>query len=285
MVTVIAGCNHETRTTEPAEQRERPGLFTLYTNLGAVDVLAFEQQDGHRSVRLHAVYPDGHHAVRTIKVDVIPDPARPDQTQVVESVWNDGSERFRITRNLTENATGLDATYASGHESLRFIASTQGTQVRFQAQLDRSGDTRTWEKTLDPARASNTTYVASVRASFADFYGSGPFRENEDLALLIAVEESDDWGNYLTETPIGIEGGGQTQTERNIHRVCTAANVIGKVSCFAARFTPWAMIGCIPATGITLTCLAYNVYQLTTSPDPLPPPPPCTCGCPCNRGD
>jgi len=71
------------------------------------------------------------------------------------------------------------------------------------------------------------------------------------------------------------------------YRVCTAANVIGKVTCFAARFTPWAMIGCVPATGISLACLAYNVYQLTGGgqPDPLPPPNPCTCGCPCNHGD
>jgi hypothetical protein len=283
MFPVIAGCKDETKTTAPSE---RPGLFTIYTDLGPVDVLAFDQNDGHRSIRLHAVYPDGHHAVRTVKVEVTPDPSRLDQTQVVESVWGEGSEHFRITRNVGENETGLDATYASGNETLRLVAASQGTQVRFQAELIRSGERRTWEQMLDPARASNATYVAAMRASFADFYGSGPFRENEDLALLIAVEESEDWSNYLAETPIGIEGaGGQTQTERNIHRVCTAAGVIGKVTCFAARFTPWAMIGCVPATGISLACLAYNVYQLAGNGHDDPPPNPCTCGCSCDHGD
>jgi hypothetical protein len=281
---LLAGCKHQTNTTAPPE---RPGLFTIYTDLGPVDVLAFEQEGGHRSVRLHAVYPDGHHAVRTIKVDVAADPSRAEATQVIESVWGEGAERIRVTRNVTENESGLDAVYRSGEETLRLVAVAEGTQVRFQAELNRSGGKRAWEQMLDPGRASNAAYVASVRASFADFYGSGPFRENEDLALLLAVEESPDWSNYLDETPIGLEGGGQSPTERNIHRVCTAANVIGKVTCFAARFTPWAMIGCVPATGISLACLAYNVYQLTGGgqPDPLPPPNPCTCGCPCNHGD
>ena len=281
---VFAGCKHETRTTAPPE---RPGLFTIYTGLGPVDVLAFDQKDGHRSIRLHAVYPDGHHAVRTVEVDVAPDPSRPDQTRLVESVWSGAAESFRITRNVTENETGLDATYASGDETLRLIAGAEGSQIRFRAELNRQGEKHAWEQMLDPALASNPAYVASTRASFGDFYGSGPFRENEDLALLIAVEESEDWSNYLAEMPIGIEGGAPSPTERNIHRVCTAANVIGKVTCFAARFTPWAMIGCVPATGISLACLAYNVYQLAGNghPDPLPPPNPCTCGCPCNHGD
>ena len=280
VVPFIAGCTHRTTTSEP---EERPGLFTIYTDLGPVDVLAFDQDGGKRSIRLHAVYPDGHHAVRTVHIDVASQSA--DGVGLVESVWGDGAERFRITRNVTEDPAGLDATYTSSDETLRLVAFTEGTQVRFQATLHRDGKDRIWNQTLDPARASEANYVTAMRASFADFYGSGPFRENEDLSLLVAVEESPDWSNYLAEVPLGPEGG-QSPTERNIHRVCTAANVIGKISCFASRFTPWAMIACVPATGISIACLAYNVYQLAGDghPDPLPPNP-CTCGCPCSHGD
>lgn len=281
---LIAGCNHRTTTSEPPP---RPGLFTLYTDLGPVDVLAFDQDGERRSVRVHAVYPDGHHAVRTFKIEVGADPARSDATQVIESVWGEGTEHVRVTRTMTEGATGLDAVYASGTEALRLVAFTEGNQVRFQARLTRNGEERSWDNLLDPERASNAAYVTAMRSSFADFYGSGPFRDNEDLALLVAVEESSDWANYLAETPFAPQGGGQSPTERNIHRVCTAANVIGKVTCFAARFTPWAMIGCVPATGISIACLAYNVYQLSGSghPDPPPPPSPCGCGCACNSRD
>jgi len=41
------------------------------------------------------------------------------------------------------------------------------------------------------------------------------------------------------------------------------------------------MIGCVPATGISIACLAYNVAQITMEPDPIPDPRPCDCGCSC----
>jgi len=281
LLPLLAGCNHRSTTSEPLP---RPGLFTVYTDLGPVDVLAFDQEGSRRSIRVHAVYPDGHHAVRTFKIEIGADPSNVDNTQVTESVWDEGKEEIRVTRNLVEDDGGLDATYASGSETLRLTATTQGSQIRFKAELNRNNTVQTWDQILDPGRATDPAYVNAVRASFASFYGVGPFRENEDLALLVASEESPDWSNYLAEIPFAPLGG-QSPTERNIHRVCTAANVIGKVTCFAARFTPWAMIGCVPATGISLACLAYNVYQVMGNGHDNPPPNPCTCGCPCTNRD
>ncbi|HET9235356.1 MAG TPA: hypothetical protein VFP10_14580, partial [Candidatus Eisenbacteria bacterium] len=265
------------------EPAQRPGLFTLDTDLGPVDVLGFENEGGTRTIRVHAVYPDGHHAVRTLRLDVSEDPSNPDATRFVQSIHADGREAVRIIQSVTEETTGLDAVYEAGGETLRLIAFTEGTGVRFRAELRRGSDLRTWDKLLDPSLAREPQYVRAMQGSFADFYGDGPFRQNEDVALLVAVEESRDWSTYLREVPLGPEHN-QTPTQRNIHRLCTVAGVVGKITCFASKLTPWAMIGCVPATGISIACLAYDIYQLTLDPeppDPLPEPPPCTCGCTC----
>ena len=277
---LLAGCSGRTTTSEPAQ---RPGLFTLDTDLGPVDVLGFENDGGTRTIRVHAEYSEGHHAVRTLRLDVAEDPSNPNATRFVQSIEG-GGEPVRITQSVTDETAGLDAVYEAGGETLRLLAATEGSSVRFRAELRRGADVSTWEKLLDPALAREPEYVRVMQASFADFYGNGPFRDNEDVALLIAVEESRDWSDHLREVPLGPEHS-QTQTQRNIHRLCTVAGVVGKITCFASKFTPWAMFGCVPATGISIACLAYDIYQLTLDPDPLDPLPepplPCTCGCTC----
>ena len=277
---LLAGCSDKTATSEPAR---RPGLFTLNTDLGPVDVLRFENDGGTRTIRVHVEYPDGRHAVRTLRLDASEDPSNPNATRFVQSIHADGGEAVRIIQNVTEETDRLDAVYEARGETLRLIAMTEGSGVRFRAELRRGATERVWDNLLDPGLAREPEYVRAMQASFAEFYGDGPFRANEDLGLLVAVEESADWSRYLREVPLGPEHN-QSPTQRNIHRVCTAAGVIGKITCFASKFTPWAMFGCVPATGISLACLAYQVYQLTLDPeppDPLPEPAPCTCGCTC----
>ena len=279
-LTLLAGCTGRTTTSEPAR---RPGLFTLDTGLGPVDVLEFENDGGTRTIRVHAVYPDGHHAVRTLRLDVAEDPSNPGATRFVRSIHTQGRETVRIIQNVTEETAGLDAVYEAGGETLRLIATTEGSGMRFRAELRRGAVLSVWDERLDPVLAREPGYVRAMQASFADFYGAGPFRDNQDIALLVAVEESPDWSTYLREVPLGPEHN-QTPTQRNIHRLCTVASTVGKITCFAARFTPWAMFGCVPATGISIACLAYDIYQLTMDPeppDPLPEPGPCTCGCTC----
>jgi hypothetical protein len=278
---LLFGCNRDTRTSAPPE---RPGLFTIDTDLGPVDVLALNGEGGTRDIRFHVVYPDGHHAVRTLHMEVADLPDHPDGTRFIQSIRGDGVERLRITQSVPENAVGLDAVYEIGNERLRLVAFREGDFVRVRADLTRDGTERTWEQVIDRARTEDSGYVSALQASLADFYGQGPLRNNDDLSLYVAVLGSPDWSAYLDLGPLDPEGSGSTvTTERNIHRLCVASAVVGKVSCFVARFTPWALIPCIPATGINIACLVYNVSQLVSSPDPLPPlPRPCTCGCACS---
>jgi len=270
---LLAACAQEVETPRPPEHA---GLFTLGTALGPVDVLAFgDDPAGAREVRVHAVLPDGRHAVRTLRLAVEETPATITASRTVYTVYTEGVERVRVTR--VEGETGVfEAVFEAGGERMRMIAGREVDGIRFRVLLDRDGVERTWETRLDPGRGRDAVYAGGVRESLRTFYGEGPLAGNEDLALLVAVLESPDWAEHLVEVPLD-PAGVDPATERRIRQVCVGAAVTSKISCFISRFTPWGMIACVPATGISLACLIYNVAQIATNPDPAP----CACACRC----
>jgi hypothetical protein len=70
---------------------------------------------------------------------------------------------------------------------------------------------------------------------------------------------------------------------RRMRRLCTVSAVVGKISCFLARFTPWGWVACVPAEGINIVCLAYNIQQAFLEDDHREPETACRCSCGCGR--
>jgi hypothetical protein len=112
---VLASCSQE---LEAPKAPERTGLFTLDTALGPVDVLAFRDDPaGSREVRIHAVLPDGGHAVRTIHIALEPAAATGLASRIVQTVEAEGGERLRVLRTAEESG-GFQA-FEIGGERMR----------------------------------------------------------------------------------------------------------------------------------------------------------------------
>jgi hypothetical protein len=244
-----------------------------------VEVLGFlDTPDGVREIEVHAARSDGRHDVRTIQIRGKEDESVPGLFEFAYSIGDRETDSVRVILRTHENHPGFFETiHHSGGEELLVRGKWVEDRIGVSMRLSANGGIRWHYYEVDPNRLEDPAYVDSIRKSLDAFYPSGPLRNNPDHELLEAVVTSEDWIHYLE--PAGSSNP-DDETERTIQRVCVGAAVVSKLSCLVASLNPFGWIVCVPSTGISLACLAYQI-QRTFSDDEGSS---CPCDCLCQPG-
>lgn len=265
LVLIVAfGCAEDrTVTTVPAARVDTP---VLNTAVGPVDILSMADRTGFREVVLHRVGDDGGHDVRTLEIrNREVDPSG--RFEVEYRLFNKSVETCRWLQRYEESPAFVETEIHSGGDSLRWGVKKIGDRFGLSLEVTTAGTSRKVYREIDPTRLRDADYLESLKQDFQGLYPKGPLREGEELQLLAGVIQSEDWATYLD--PATDDG-----TQERIRRVCVAASATAKIACFAAKFFPWAWVACVPATGISIACLAYQIQQEFLTPAPG--------GCPCD---
>jgi hypothetical protein len=286
-----------------AEQVTRPPApgsgVVLETDMGPVDLIAFDEDaEGFRHVGVHVVLENGRHVVREISVRGRTVDGMDEFTAEIAAA---GVTTYRSMRRIDPDVPNrVAARVESGSEGLDVV--TEPVPGGIHLVVERRGAglaPRRVDRFLASDRLRDPAYAVAVRAELAALYPSGPLLDHPDRRLLEAVLGSPDWDVLLER---GDDGAGATGSgagsiaptaggDRRIRQVCAVASAVSLISCRIAPFLPPAWFACVPATGIAIACLTYNLVEAFGNdlegacpcpcvcndnilPEPPPPPPP-----------
>jgi hypothetical protein len=182
-------------------------------------------------------------------------------------------ETCRWVQRHAEGPLALETEIHSGGDSLRWEVEKIGGRFGVRVEATRSGTSQEAYRLVDPTRLNDADYLEALKQNFQSLYPKGPLRDGADIQLLSAVIQSGDWGSYLKPAT-------DDEAAERMRKVCVAASATAKIACFTARFLPWAWVACVPATGISIACLAYQIQREFLSPDQSG----CPCDCVCVPG-
>lgn len=261
---LLMGCAE--RGESPTSAEPAASGFELQTTLGPVRVLSVtDSSDGVRELQVDAVRGNGTHDVRRIRIQGHELDDRPGFFEFTYSVRDRKEETFRITRVSPEDGAGyVEITQAAEGQELVLRVKAVGGENAISVERAANGVVKRAFHELDPTRLDDAAYVETIARSLERVYRGSPFENNPERDLMMAVVTSSDWNRYLEEADPAT---GIDDTEENFIRVCVAAAAVSRVACFAAQLVPWAWVACVPATGISIACLAYEVQAVFLNDD------------------
>jgi len=267
---IAAGCAEDREVaTGPEFGFDTP---VLNTEVGPVNVISIADRAGFREVVLHHVGDDGGHEVRTLEVRNR-EADLPGRFEVEYRLLDKTEETCRWIQRHEESPAFVETEIHSGGDSVRWGVQEIGGRLGVRVEAITAGTSREAYREIDPTHFKDGDYLKDLKQDFQGLYRGGPLRDGEELQLLAGVIQSDDWAAYLTPAT-------DDDTEDRMRRLCVAASATAKISCFAAKFLPWAWVACVPATGISLACLAYQIQREFVNPQPGG----CSCECVCGSG-
>lgn len=279
------GCAQD--VTRPPARGPGSGVV-LKTELGPMDLVSFRDDgEGFRHLRVHAVLGGGRHVVREIVVRGRAVPGEDGMEEFSAAVLARGVTTYRSVRRVDEEVPGrIAARVESGHDLLDIRLEPVPGGVRLVVVREGEGlAPRRVDRILESDRLRDPAYAVRVRAELAALYPAGPLVDHPDKELLEAVLGSPDWDAVLErrDDAAGAVGGATDPAvsdpdyDRRVRRVCAAASAVSLVSCKVAPFIPAAWFACVPATGISVACLANQIRQAFGNDMEGSCPCPCMC--------
>jgi hypothetical protein len=252
--------------TKPESGFDAP---VLNTAVGSVDVLSIADHAGFREVLLHHVGDDGVHRVRTLEVrnreiDLS------GRFEVEYRLLDKMGETCRWVQSHEESPAFVEIEIHSGGDFVRWGIKQIAGGLGVRVEATRAGTSKQAYREVEPTHFKDADYLEDLKQDFRGLYPSGPLRDGPELQLLSGVVQSEDWARYLTPAT-------DDEAQERLRKVCVAAAVTAKIACFAAKFLPWAWVACVPASGVSIACLAYQIQREFVNPQPGG----CSCECVC----